>query len=167
MPKRAREAVLPRIELHQISDDISLKVRYADVGVDGSVLMFYKSDILECTHYKEARDVHYTEPNWLERYKKAYDVAEDKTDEELVKENDDASLFSNKMSTIPLSSGALAGRGGARFALVSFDGEVLKLKMEWDVDASKHAIGHTQHTSVQCKFDAIAPPMIERCGSGL
>ena len=163
MSKRLREASLSQV--HKIADNISIRVRFADHCADGSVLMFRDNRIFECTDYKEEEDKQFTDTNWLSRYKKEYRLdTEGKTDEELEKENERAGRFSEKLSTVPLSSGVLAGRNAyrisPRFELVSFDEKtnILKLKMEMDVSESKYEMKHTKHISMLCQFEEILVP---------
>ena len=60
MSKRAREA--SDVQVYRIADDLTLRVRFADDNVDGSLMLFRDGKtILECTHYKQAENKHFTE----------------------------------------------------------------------------------------------------------
>ena len=163
MSKRSREA--SPVEVYKLADNLSLRIRFADQNVDGSLIMFRDRSIFECTHYKQGEDKQFTEPDWLSRYKRDYRANTDgKTDEELHNENEKAKRFSGRLSTVPLSSSALAGRNAyrasPRLELVSFDegSNILKLKMEIDVPESKYEMGHTRHISMLCQFEEVAAP---------
>ena len=174
MAKRLREEAC-RSEVHRLGDDLWLRVRLADDGV-GSLMLFQGRRIFECTQYKEAEDKQYTDDDWLSRFKKEYRLdAEGKTDEALVKENEKARWFSNRLRDYPLSSSALAGYksagGSARLEVVAFVDEgteknhnnrkVLKLKMEVDVakKSKKLEIGHIKHISMLCLFEEVVVPV--------
>jgi hypothetical protein len=149
---------MQRVERYQLDEDLVLRVRFAGLNVEGSVILLRGGIALECVHYMETRDCEYTETNWIERYRRIYSIdTEGKTDEEIKKENKDAGVFDEGMDVCPLSSGSLVGLTASSpvFKIVSFQDDVLKLKMEYNTPSSRCFIGHTTHVSMQLKFNLI------------
>jgi hypothetical protein len=158
MSKRARKQSeeVPRIQKFAISDEITLRIRYYDTNVDGSVMMFYKEKVYECHHLKEARAKEFTEPNWMTRCRKIYGD-DDETDEEMKQYNENAKLFSDRMSVVSITNSCLAGpnaiKQDIRFSLVSLDeNHILTFKMETDESSSESTIENTVHVSMRLRF---------------
>ena len=149
---------IPRIQKFIISDEITLRVRYSDSNVDGSVMMFYKDKVYECYHLMEARATEYTEPNCMARYRSIYGD-DGETDEEMKKYNERAKEFSDRMSTRSVTNSCLAGPNATiphRFKLKSLDeNHVLTFKMEIDEQSSDTTIQNTEHVSMRLRFTEI------------
>ena len=155
---------IPRIQKFIISDEITLRVRYSDSNVDGSVMMFYKDKVYECYHLMEARAVEYTEPDCLARYRSIYGD-DGETDEGMKEYNERAKKFSDRMSTRSVTNSCLAGPNAIcmvvpnttkethRFELKSLDeNHILTFKMEVDEDASDTTVQNTEHVSMRLRF---------------
>ena len=146
MPKRP-----PPIQCFKLREDMTLRVRSSDMNVDGSVILIQAGRLLECVHYMEATDMENTEEGWFDRYVAMYGAdVEGLTREEIIRENEDARKFSERLGVCSLSSGKLMQPAAPK--LVEFDGAVMKLKMEIDVPSSKWTIGHVMHVSMRLTF---------------
>ena len=157
----------PRIQKFIISDEITLRVRYSDSNVDGSIIMFYKDKVYECYHLMEARATEYTEPDCLARYRSIYGD-DGETDEGFKEYNKRAKEFSDRMSIRSVTNSCLAGPNAAipidpnaiekshRFELKSLDeNHILIFKMEIDEKADDITIQNTEHVSMRLRFTEI------------
>ena len=153
MPKRSAE---PRIELHDITKEMTLRIRFADHNIDGSVMLILnKTKFMECVMYKETSSVEYNEENWIQRYHAMYDGSLETTpDEELIEENKTAKDFNENTTTTTFYNSELAGpmsMQNTRIKFVSWENNVLKLKAEREIKC-RQIIDQIKHTSMHLTF---------------
>ena len=152
--RKANQYQPPNIELHAITEDLTLRVRLANRNVDGSaILMLKDGTFMECVLYKEAYAMEFKGENWAARYRAIY--GDSSTDEELLESNESAKLFEENVSAIKLTHSELAGRDARqelKLQFVSWEDNVLKLKAERNVT---YEIVVIQHTSMHLVFEKI------------
>jgi hypothetical protein len=165
MPKRQCETDQPLVRCFKLREDLILRVRFSAMNVDGSIMLFHAGVCMECVLFMEATDIENTERDWLRRYMNMYGSnTYNMTEEEIIKENEDAKQFSERMGVYSASSSKLVASdmqaSPIKLELVSFDEveKTIKLKMERLVPSTKWTIGHTMHVSMKLKFAEVVTP---------